>query len=52
MSGSGYEEVGEVVDVGEAVSGVRAGEMVWGAWGHRSDGVIPGALAAASSRAS
>ena len=32
----GYEEVGEVVELGAAVSKVRRGDLVWGTWGHRS----------------
>lgn len=36
MRGWGYEEVGEVVEVGAAASGVRLGDLVFGAWGHRT----------------
>jgi 2-desacetyl-2-hydroxyethyl bacteriochlorophyllide A dehydrogenase len=36
----GYEQVGEVVDVGPDVSGLRSGDRVWGAWGHRSSAVV------------
>ncbi len=32
----GYEEVGEVVEVGEAVADIAPGALVYGAWGHRS----------------
>lgn len=32
----GYEEVGEVVELGEEVRDVRVGERVFGTWGHRS----------------
>ncbi|MEP6852401.1 MAG: zinc-binding alcohol dehydrogenase [bacterium] len=50
--GAGYEEVGEVVEVlpgpADADVTVRAGDVVWGIWGHRSDGVMP--LAAAAGR--
>jgi 2-desacetyl-2-hydroxyethyl bacteriochlorophyllide A dehydrogenase len=45
--GAGYEEVGEVVEVGAATEGVEVGDIVWGIWGHRSDGVLPGVDAAA-----
>ena len=36
----GYEEVGEVVDVGAGVTAVAAGDVVWGTWGHRSSAVL------------
>jgi threonine dehydrogenase-like Zn-dependent dehydrogenase len=36
----GYEEVGEVAEVGPEVDGVRIGEIVWGTWGHRSTAVV------------
>lgn len=32
----GYEEVGEIVELGEGVDGLERGSLVWGAWGHRS----------------
>lgn len=32
----GYEEVGEVVECGAAVTRLRLGDRVWGTWGHRS----------------
>jgi 2-desacetyl-2-hydroxyethyl bacteriochlorophyllide A dehydrogenase len=32
----GYEEVGEIVEVGSAVTGVRVGQRVFGTWGHRT----------------
>lgn len=35
----GYEEVGRVVELGEAVSGIAVGDLVWGAWGHKSSHV-------------
>jgi 2-desacetyl-2-hydroxyethyl bacteriochlorophyllide A dehydrogenase len=31
----GYEEVGEIVEVGSAVTLLRPGQIVWGSWGHR-----------------
>lgn len=39
----GYSEVGEVVEVSDdAPAGSPApGAIVWGAWGHRSDAVVP-----------
>ncbi|HEY0168326.1 MAG TPA: zinc-binding alcohol dehydrogenase [Jatrophihabitans sp.] len=45
--GAGYEEVGEVVEVGADTDGVEVGDIVWGVWGHRSDGVMLGLDAAA-----
>lgn len=40
VAGWGYEEVGEVVEVGADVERVRPGDRVWGVWGHRSSGVV------------
>jgi threonine dehydrogenase-like Zn-dependent dehydrogenase len=40
IEGWGYEEVGEVAEVGSAVSEVRPGEVVWGTWGHKSTTVV------------
>ncbi|HEV7275468.1 MAG TPA: zinc-binding alcohol dehydrogenase [Devosiaceae bacterium] len=38
----GYEELGEVTEVGAEVVGILApGQLVWGAWGHRSTHVVP-----------
>jgi threonine dehydrogenase-like Zn-dependent dehydrogenase len=39
VDGWGYEEVGEVVEVGESASGINVGDWVWGTWGHRSSTV-------------
>jgi 2-desacetyl-2-hydroxyethyl bacteriochlorophyllide A dehydrogenase len=47
VSGWGYEEVGRVEDVGDDVDAVRAGQVVWGTWGHRSSVVVKEAWAAA-----
>jgi len=51
VDGWGYEEVGEVTEVGGAVARgaipVAVGDRVWGAWGHRSSVVQDGAYAAA-----
>jgi len=41
VEGWGYEEGGEVVEVAPDVEGVRAGDVVYGAWGHRSEAVLP-----------
>lgn len=40
LAGSGYEEVGRVIDVGKAVRGLHPGTLVWGAWGHRSAAAV------------
>jgi 2-desacetyl-2-hydroxyethyl bacteriochlorophyllide A dehydrogenase len=32
----GYEEVGEVIEVGPGVDNPRVGDVVWGTWGHKS----------------
>lgn len=43
--GWGYSEVGEVIEVSAdlpAESDIpRVGDLVWGIWGHRSEGVVP-----------
>jgi 2-desacetyl-2-hydroxyethyl bacteriochlorophyllide A dehydrogenase len=43
----GYEEAGEIVEVGSAVTAVRIGDRVFGTWGHRSMHVMTEADAAA-----
>ena len=47
VSGWGYEEVGEVVEVGDAVEGVEVGSVVYGTWGHRSHHTVTGTYAGA-----
>ena len=47
MAGFAYEEVGEVAEVGTAVTQLGPGEVVWGVWGHRSTHVADEAWAAA-----
>ena len=42
IEGWGYEEVGEVSEVGTQVGDVRAGDLVYGAWGHRTTHVMSG----------
>lgn len=39
VNGWGYEEVGEVVEVGAGVTTVAVGDVIWGTWGHRSETV-------------
>jgi 2-desacetyl-2-hydroxyethyl bacteriochlorophyllide A dehydrogenase len=43
----GYEEVGEIVEVGQAVKAVRPGDRVFGTWGHRTCHTMPEADALA-----
>jgi threonine dehydrogenase-like Zn-dependent dehydrogenase len=45
VDGTGYEEVGRVVEVGEGVNGVSVGQLVWGTWGHRGSVVRSGEYA-------
>src|SRR3712207_1764608 len=40
VEGWGYEEVGEVAEVGSAVTRVAPGQVVYGTWGHRSTSVV------------
>jgi threonine dehydrogenase-like Zn-dependent dehydrogenase len=40
IEGWGYEEVGEVAEVGAEVTRVQPGEVVWGTWGHKSTTVV------------
>ncbi|GAB3525370.1 zinc-dependent alcohol dehydrogenase [Arthrobacter monumenti] len=41
VSGWGYSEVGEVVEVAPDVVDLTPGQIVYGIWGHRSDAVLP-----------
>lgn len=41
LDGWGYEEVGRVVDTRDADDQDLVGQLVWGAWGHRSMAVRP-----------
>ena len=36
----GYEEVGEVTEFGAAVEELPVGTIVYGTWGHKSDGIV------------
>jgi len=46
VDGWGYEEVGEVVELGDSAVGVALGDRVWGTWGHRAVTVQPAQQAA------
>jgi 2-desacetyl-2-hydroxyethyl bacteriochlorophyllide A dehydrogenase len=35
LEGWGYEQSGEVTEIGSSVQGVSVGQHVWGSWGHR-----------------
>jgi threonine dehydrogenase-like Zn-dependent dehydrogenase len=39
VNGWGYEEVGEVCELGSAVTSLSVGDRIWGTWGHRSETV-------------
>lgn len=41
LDGWGYEEVGRVTDVGSERDRDLVGQLVWGAWGHRSAAIRP-----------
>ena len=41
LSGWGYEEVGEVIEVYPDVTTVKAGDIVYGTWGHRTQHILP-----------
>ncbi len=47
VEGWGYEEVGQVAEVGVGVTKVETGEVVYGTWGHRSTKVVDEDWAAA-----
>lgn len=40
ISGWGYEEVGEVVELGSEVAGVKTGDIIYGTWGHRTHHIM------------
>ena len=46
IEGWGYEEVGEVAEVGSEVTRVTPGEVIYGTWGHKSTTVVDEAWAA------
>ena len=40
VSGWGYEEVGEVVELGSEVRDVTIGDVIFGVWGHRTHQIV------------
>ena len=40
LSGWGYEEVGEVVEVDPEVTSLKVGDIVYGTWGHRTHHIL------------
>jgi 2-desacetyl-2-hydroxyethyl bacteriochlorophyllide A dehydrogenase len=40
LVGWGYEEVGEVVEIGAEVERLKSGDIVYGTWGHRTHAVF------------
>ena len=40
LSGWGYEEVGEVIEVGAEVTSLKVGDIVYGTWGHRTKHIL------------
>jgi 2-desacetyl-2-hydroxyethyl bacteriochlorophyllide A dehydrogenase len=40
LSGWGYEEVGEVIEVGAEVTTLNVGDIVYGTWGHRTQHIL------------
>jgi 2-desacetyl-2-hydroxyethyl bacteriochlorophyllide A dehydrogenase len=46
MPAIGYEEVGEITSIGKDVRGLTVGQLVWGAWGHKSSHTAPANWAA------
>jgi threonine dehydrogenase-like Zn-dependent dehydrogenase len=40
LSGWGYEEVGEVIEIHPEVTSVKVGEIVYGTWGHRTHHIL------------
>lgn len=40
LDGIGYEQVGQIAEVGAKVENLELGQTVWGSWGHRSEVVL------------
>jgi len=49
LTGWGYEEVGEIVEIGTDVTDLQVGQRVYGIWGHRTSHVVPAEYARAPS---
>ena len=47
LSGWGYEEIGEIVEVGSEAAGLKVGQRVYGTWGHRTSRVVAADYASA-----
>lgn len=45
LVGWGYEEVGEIVELGEGVADLKVGERVYGIWGHRERAILAAEVA-------
>lgn len=45
LPGWGYEEVGEIVELGPDVQSLKLGQRVYGTWGHRSSRVVSASYA-------
>jgi 2-desacetyl-2-hydroxyethyl bacteriochlorophyllide A dehydrogenase len=46
LQGWGYEQVGEIEELGPGVERLKPGDVVWGVWGHKSAAVVPEVLVA------
>ena len=44
--GTGYEEIGKIVEIADDVSSVETGMIVYGQWQHRSSTILPAEIAA------
>jgi 2-desacetyl-2-hydroxyethyl bacteriochlorophyllide A dehydrogenase len=42
-SGWGYQEVGQIIETADDVTGLAPGDVVYGIWGHRGEAVVPAA---------
>ena len=40
ISGWGYEEVGEVIEIGSDIKDVSMGDVIFGVWGHRTHHIV------------
>lgn len=41
LTGWGYSELGDIIEVGTEVSHLSISDRVWGIWGHRTEAVLP-----------